>query len=222
MRERFSDRGAENARSVLALWRVSFWTYGFMATCLTFALGGGVAIAQDPLGEPAEASSMSPDELTVGSQSMDSRTVSSQNPNDLVVGSHALPSPVEAQKPTVLDGMGTSPDAQPGRAYNVSNLPDADTVRQEVHQQTWDSVDASQPSEAAPRDLAEARRQLSNARARLAGINASVGKMIRRNYPTGEPRLRLYDEQKQAQAQVSQAEHWVENYGGSPSEDDTP
>ena len=186
------------------------------------ALGGGAVAAQDRLGEPAEASSTSPDELTVDSQSLDAHTASSQNPDALVVESHALPAPVGAKTPTVLDGMGVSPDAQPGNAYSLSDLPEANAVRREVHQQTWDAVQDSQPSQVAPRDLDEAQTVLSNARARLAEINASVGKMIRRNYPTGEPRLRLYDQQKQAQGQVNQAEKWVQDYGGSLNEGDMP
>ena len=222
MKEVSSGRCRGKAQFAPGLRGIRFWATRLFIVGLMFALGGGAAAAQDLLGEPAEASSMSPDELTVGSQSLDAHTVSSQNPDDLVVKSHALPAPVGEKTPTVLDGMGISPDAQPGNAYSLSNLPEANTVRQEVHQQTWDAVQDSRPSQVAPRDLGEARTVLSNARARLAEINASVGKMIRRNYPTGEPRLRLYDQQKQAQGQVNQAEKWVQNYGGSLSEDDMP
>lgn len=222
MREFSSRRCEGKARFASGFRSIRSWVGRLSIVGLMLALGDGSVAAQDLLGEPAEASSMSPDELTVGSQSLDAHTVSSQNPDALVVKSHALPAPVEAQKPTVLDGMGTSPDSQPGHAYSLSNLPEANTVRKEVHQQTWDEVQDSQPRQAAPRDLSEARTVLSNARARLAQINASVGKMIRRNYPTGEPRLRLYDRQKQAQAQVNQAEKWVHDYGGSLSEDDMP
>ena len=190
-----------------------------LAFVLTLGLilftGAHAASGQDLLGEPAEATSMTPDSLTVGSHTMDGHMATSQNPDDLVVGSRPLPSPVEAQEPTTLNGMGVSPDSQPGQAYRLSNLPNADAVRQQVHDRTWDSVQASQPSVATPDDLAQAQETLADARSRLDEANAAVGKMIRRNYPTGEPRLRLYDEQKTAQMQVSQAERWVEEFGGS-------
>lgn len=181
-----------------------------------------VAFAQDRLGEPAQASSMSPDSLTVGSQNMDSHMATSQDPDSLVVNSRPLPSPVQAQDPTTLSGMGVSPDSQPGKAYRLSNLPDAQTVRQDVHQQTWDSVQDSQPGMNRPSDLSQAQLALTAARSRLEQANAAVGKMVRRNYPTGEPRLRLYDEQKSAQMQVSQAEQWVQGFGGSVSADSMP
>ena len=180
------------------------------------------AFSQDLLGEPAEASSMTPDSLTVDSQSMDSHRATSQDPDSLVVHSRPLPAPVQAQDPTTLNGMGVSPDSQPGQAYRLSNLPDAQTVRQDVHQQTWDSVQGSQPSMNRPNDLSQAQRALTAARSRLEQANAAVGKMVRRNYPTGEPRLRLYDEQKSAQMQVSQAEKWVQDFGGSLDMDSNP
>ena len=180
------------------------------------------AFSQDLLGEPAEASSMTPDSLTVDSQSMDSHMATSQDPDSLVVNSRPLPAPVQAQDPTTLNGMGVSPDSQPGKAYRLSDLPDAQAVRRDVHQQTWDSVQDSQPSMNRPSDLSQAQRALTGARSRLEQANAAVGKMVRRNYPTGEPRLRLYDEQKSAQRQVSQAEQWVQGFGGSVSADSMP
>ncbi|MEE3327643.1 MAG: hypothetical protein VX252_09930 [Myxococcota bacterium] len=218
-----TNRVLEKTVNRIFVWdRVSNLNTFFLILGSAVVLGTASVHAQDPLGEPAEASAMTPDSLTVGSQSMDSHMATSQNPDDLVVDSHPLPAPTEAQEPTTLSGMGVSPDSQPGTAYRLSNLPDANTVRQEVHQQTWDSVQDAQPSMAPPSDLSEARVALSGARSRLEQANAAVGKMIRRDYPTGEPRLRLYDEQKTAQRQVSQAEQWVQNFGGSVNEDSMP
>ena len=40
--------------------------------------------------------------------------------------------------------------------------------------------------------------------------------MIRRDYPTGQPRVRIYDEERLAEQQVAAAEGWVRELGGSP------
>lgn len=198
------------------------WMSSVFLLGVTILIGVNVASAQDLLGEPAEASSMTPDSITVGSQSMDSHRATSQDPDSLVVNSRPLPAPVQAQDPTALSGMGVSPDSQPGKAYRLSDLPDAQTVRRDVHEQTWDSVQDAQPTLRRPSDLSQAQAALAQSRSRLEQVNAAVGKMIRRNYPTGEPRLRLYDEQKAAQNQVSQAEQWVQDFGGSVSAESMP
>ena len=101
------------------------WMSSVFLLGVTILIGVNVASAQDLLGEPAEASSMTPDSITVGSQSMDSHRATSQDPDSLVVNSRPLPAPVQAQDPTALSGMGVSPDSQPGKAYRLSDLPDA-------------------------------------------------------------------------------------------------
>ena len=209
----------------LKVYRKSYQTNYFFILAKSFFLVGFLshlvsvpAVADDLMGETAEASSMNPDELTVGSQNMDAHMASSVNPNSLVVNSQPLPSPVEAHSPASQSSTGESPDALTVQSTRLSSLPQASEVNEEVHQQVWQQVKAAQPEMVQPQTLAGARAVLAKAQSQLDQINAAVGKMIRRDYPTGEPRVRLYDEQKAAQLQVGQAKQWVENLGGSLEE----
>lgn len=188
--------------------------------CLFLGLGSQIdpayADEQDLLGEPAQASAETPGNLTVESQSLDSHTGSSHPLDAAVVGSRPLPTAVESESPVAQAQTGISPDDLTGEADRLSDLPDASEVEDQVNRQTWRQVEASQPAVARPRTLEEARSNLTRARARLGAARAAVGKMIRRDYPTGQPRVRIYDEERLAEQQVAEAEGWVRELGGSP------
>ena len=168
------------------------------------------------------ASAETPDDLTVDSQSLDSDTGSSQSLDAAVVGSRPLPDGVRSEPPVAQAQTGISPDALTGVADRLSDLPDASEVEDQVTRQTRRQVEASQPAVARPRTLAEARSNLTRARARLEAARAAVGKMIRRDYPTGQPRVRIYDEQRLAEQQVAQAESWLREFGEAPESGEMP
>ncbi|MCH2185281.1 hypothetical protein MK280_05355 [Myxococcota bacterium] len=179
-------------------------------------------LAEDLLGEPGQASSAAPDSLTVESQSLDALSASSQDPDSLLVGSRQLPSGVDAQSPTPLSQTGVSPDELTATSERLSDLPQATQVQREVDAKISRQVHASQPEWITPQTLAEAQSGLERARARARAADAAVGKMVRRDYPTGEARVMLYDEQKAARAQVVKAERSVLDWGGSVSHGGTP
>lgn len=182
---------------------------------IAFQMDSAVAYGQDLLGEPAEGSAQNPDALTVQSQGLDSHTASSEDPDSALVQSHPLPAPVQSEPPTPEAQTGISPDGLTVQADSLSTLPNADLVERQVDEQTWQEVENSGQAIARPRTLAEAEANLSFAQERLASARAAVGKMIRRDYPTGQPRVRIYDEERVAEKQVAQAEGWVRELGGS-------
>ena len=166
--------------------------------------------ADDPLGDPSMATTASPDSLTVSPQSLSSLTVGAQDPGALTAPTTALPAPVETQSPGSLVVPTESPSRLAGQTWNPEDLPNAASVESEVQRKVASQVAESQPRVASPDSLSAARSQFAASQARLEQVNSAIGTMLERDYPTGEARLRLYDEQREARRQVKESKAWVE------------
>lgn len=187
--------------------------YGFVRNIVVSVILSAASLSlatDDPLGEPAMATAASPDSLTVSPQSLSSLTVGAQDPGALTAPTTALPAPVETQSPGGLVVQTESPSRLEGQTWNPEDLPEAASVESEVRQKVASQVAESQPRVASPDSLSAARSQLAASQARLERINSAIGTMLERDYPTGEARLRLYDEQGEARRQVKDSKSWVE------------
>lgn len=187
--------------------------YGFGRNIAAAVVLGAASLslaADDPLGDPSMATTASPDSLTVSPQSLSSLTVGTQDPGALTAPTTALPAPVETQSPGSLVVPTESPSRLAGQTWNPEDLPNAASVESEVQRKVASQVAESQPRVASPDSLSAARSQLVAAQARLEQINSAIGTMLERDYPTGEARLRLYDEQGEARSRVKDLKTWVE------------
>jgi hypothetical protein len=175
----------------------------------------GVA-AQDLLGAPAMATSEDPDSMVVSPTDPSTLVVGSEALGTLGTPTRALPSPVEALLPVIASSE--SPGALSAAPADLDTLPSATQVEATVRRQVGESVAAAEPDIAVPTSLAAAEASLDAARARLSGIDSAIGTMIRRDYPTGTARLRLYDEQSAARSALARAVALVRDFGGSSGE----
>lgn len=156
------------------------------------------------------ATSIDPSSITVGTQDPSSLTVGTQDPGALTVPTTALPAPVEPKSPGSLVVPTESPSRLVGKTWSLEDLPEAATVESEVRRKVAAQVAESQPRVPPPDSLATARSELAASRAKLDRINSAIGTMLERDYPTGEARLRLYDEQTEARGEVEDSKEWVQ------------
>ena len=194
------------------------WRTGGGAIAVLLALlhaASGVA-AQDLLGAPAMATSEDPDSMVVSPTDPSTLVVGSEALGTLGTPTRALPSPVEALLPVIASSE--SPGALSAAPADLDTLPSATQVEATVRRQVGESVAAAEPDIAVPTSLAVAEASLDAARARLSGIDSAIGTMIRRDYPTGTARLRLYDEQSAARSALARAVALVRDFGGSSGE----
>lgn len=161
-----------------------------------------------------------PAALTVPTQQPGSLSVGTKSLADLTVGTEPLPPPVQPLSPGSLVAQPESPGERVGKPWNLEDLPNAAPVESNVRREVAAEVAARQPPIPTPDSLVAAQSQLAAAQARLDRIDSAIGTMIARDYPTGEARLRLYDEQAQSRTALEEAKRQVERFGGSgPSAD---
>ncbi len=178
----------------------------------------GAALGQGGFAESADDSSGGLDYMTVETENPDSLTVGTEDPNSLTVGTRALPSAVAPESLTPQPGTGASPDALTVGTESLSDSPEGPGLYGNV-QNPAGSPDLV-PDE--PQSLDQARAMLRRAQTRLASANTAVGNMMERDYPRGQARIDLYDEKRSAQADVAQAQQWVQGFGGPMAEGMTP
>lgn len=183
-----------------------------------FLVIAGAALGQGGFGASENETSGGLDSMTVESENPDSLTVGSEDPDSLTVGTRALPAAVAPESPTPQAGTGASPDALTVGTESLSDSPEGPGLYGNV-QNPAASPDLVPDK---PQSLAQARAMLRRAQARLASANTAVGNMMERDYPRGQPRIDLYDEKKSAEADVAQAQEWVQGFGGSPGEGMAP
>lgn len=183
---------------------------------LVFVLAAGTAQGQGGFGGSQGTSASDPNALVVGTENPDDLTAETENPQALTVGTRSLPgsTPTQALGSQALGSEGNageSPSALSVGTESLSDTPGGPGLYGSPSEQ------GQLPNliPAAPRDIGEARAMLARAQSRLAVANTAVGNMNQRNYPTGDARLRLYDEQKSAQTEVTEAEGWVQKLDGS-------
>jgi len=158
------------------------------------------------------ATSIAPSSITVGTQDPSSLTVGTQDPGALTVPTTALPAPVESKSPGSLVVPTESLSSLKGKTWSLEDLPEAATVEREVRRKVASQV-AESPLQVPPPDsLATARSQLAASQAQLDRIDSAIGTMLERDYPTGEARLRLYDEQSKARTEVEDSKEWVQRF----------
>ena len=195
-------------------WRVfPLEGYGFGRYLVAAVMLGTASLslaADDPLGDPAMAEPRDPASLTVSPEALSSLTVGTQDPGALTAPTTALPAPVESKSPGSLTVSTESPSPPAGQPWNPEDLPGAASVESEVQRKVASQVAETQPRVGPPASLAAARSQLAVSQARLERVNSAIGTMLERDYPTGEARLRLYDEQDEARQQVKDSKDWVE------------
>lgn len=195
------------------------WVKGLL---VTLVLGVGSvpnAVAQDdPLAGPALATAENPSELTVATENPDSEVVATQSLSSLEGPTHPLPAPTATVDPSSLVAETVSPDSLEAHTFPQEPLPDAAVEERKARAVALRDAALQSPSFPPPQTLAQAQSQLVRARSRLAAANTAVGTMIRRDYPTGEARLRIYDEQRDARDAVEKTEGWVREFGGLPNE----
>jgi len=158
------------------------------------------------------ATSIDPSSITVGTRDPSSLTVGTQDPGALTVPTTALPAPVEPVSPGSRVVPAESLSSLKGKTWSLEDLPEAATVESEVQRKVASQVAESQPRVPPPDSLAEARSQLAASQARLDRIDSAIGTMLERDYPTGEARLRLYDEQSKARTAVEDSKEWVQRF----------
>jgi len=166
--------------------------------------------AQGSFSEMAGDEGTEGDGAVVNTENPDALTVGTENPNSMVVAPSALPNSVGSQAPNAIHGSGVSPDS-----LTVGTEPLSDSPPNPGGYQ-WGDDSGQNPDVIAPRpqSLSQAKAMLQGAQSRLEAANTAVGNMMRRDYPTGEARILLYDKKKSAQREVDQAQRWVKELGG--------
>ena len=187
-----------------------------LLAAVTFALVAGSAQGQGGFGDSQGASASDPNALVVGTENPDDMTAKTENPEALTVGTRSLPgaTPSEALGSEALSpegNVGESPSALTVGTESLSDSPGGPGMYGSPGQQG--QLPDLIPAE--PGNIGEARAMLARAQSRLVTATTAVGNMNQRNYPTGEARLQLYDQQKSAQAEVTEAEGWVQKLDGS-------
>jgi len=195
-------------------WSMPAWWGLCFAIFVALALASGAA-AQDVLGEPAMGSSQNPAEMTVGTKNPEDLTVGTENPASLQGYSQPLPAPVNTQNPSALTAETVNPTSLEAAPYSLESLPGAAVQERQVRENVAREVADDSPAPSFPVSRAQAELQLNRARTRLEAANSAVGKMIRRDYPTGEARLRIYDEQQAAKNAMSAARESMRRFDGS-------
>ncbi len=191
---------------------LSAWLGSGFAILFLMALD---AVAEDVLGEPAMGSAQNPADLTVGTENPDDMTVGTENPASLQGYTHPLPAPTNTQNPSALTAETVNPSSLEATPYSLESLPNAAVQERQVQEKVAREVATESPQPSLPVSRAQAELQLQRARSRLEAANTAVGNMIRRDYPTGEARLRIYDEQRFAQSAVNAARDSLRRFDGS-------
>ena len=191
-----------------------------LALSLAFAVNGASgALGQEaPFDAPSMATAETPSALTVETRNPDDMVAPAHSLSSLEVPTQPLPAPMPTEDPSSLVVGTVQPDALEAHPYSLESLPSAAAQESRARAAALRQADLASPTLPTPETLAQAQSQLDAARARLAAANAAVGKMMRRNYPTGVARLRLYDVRQNARDAVSKAEGWVRDFGGTPEE----
>ncbi len=184
-----------------------------VASGLSLLVAPGVLYGEEGFGgfeESASNSPSNPSTLVVGTENPDALTVGTEDPASMTVGTTALPGGVGTEALNVEAGTGADPSSLTVGTEQLTDSPSGPGFNGSSGEQ------GKLPNlvPASPRTLGEARALLAGAQSRLTVANTAVGDMVRRDYPTGNARLLLYDEQKTAQKEVAEAEHWVQEFGG--------
>ena len=196
------------------------WLVKGLAISLAFGAASvsGVAAQDDGFDEPSMATTETLSALTVGTENPDDRVVPTHSLSSLEAQTHPLPAPTPTVDPSSLVVGTAQPGSLEAQTFSLGSLPSADAQERRARADAVREADLESPASPAPRSLAQAQSQLVRARAQLAAANTAVGTMMRRDYPTGEARLRLYDLQQNAKDAVFQAEGWVRDFGGTPDD----
>lgn len=181
-----------------------------MAYWLALSVAPGVLYGEEGFGGFEEPASSRTTGLVVGTENPDSLTLDTEDPSSMTVGTTALPEAVGTEAPNTEAGTGANPNSLTVPTESLADSPSGPGFYGGPGEQGKlpDLVPAS------PQSLEQAQTLLVRAQSRLKAADTAVGNMVRRDYPTGNARLLLYDEQKSAQRDVEQAERWVKNFGG--------
>jgi hypothetical protein len=180
---------------------------------LVLLVAPGVLYAEEGFGGFEESASNNPSEptaLVVGTENPDALTVGTEDSASMTVGTTALPGAVGTEALNAEAGTGADPSSLTVGTERLADSPSGPGFYGSPGQQ------GKLPNlvPASPQTREEAQALLVRAQSRLSIANTAVGNMVRRDYPTGNARLLLYDEQKSAQSDVEQAERWVKKFGG--------
>jgi hypothetical protein len=209
-----------------------------------FALVAQVGLAEDRSGMPAIGESSSPDEHTATSSRPGSHSAKSENPDDMVVGTEKLGSHIAGtENPDGMVAETENLDQHRGRSTALQDLPTVEDQERKIQNETLEEMrerhrtegraeeGAGKLAEEAPAAATNrmkgqiaaihgAKKELEESRERVAKADDVYGKMIQRDYPRGEARLKIVDEQKLAHEALRAAEQRYDaalNAGGSPA-----
>jgi hypothetical protein len=184
-----------------------------VASWLVLLVAPGVLYGEEGFGGFEESASNNPNNpttLVVGTENPDALTVGTEDPASMTVGTTALPGAVGTEALNVEAGTGADPSSLTVGTERLTDSPSGPGF----YGSSGEQGKLPNLVPASPRTLGEAQAILARAQSRLTVANTAVGDMVRRDYPTGNARLLLYDEQTSAQKEVGEAEHWVEEFGG--------
>lgn len=170
------DHAATAAAIALALSLTAFPT-------LTQANDWGAAEATSGQMDDHKATSEDPDEMTVGSETMNGRMAESENPASMVTGAGRL-NEHEGLSTDLTDLKTASPDA----GFEDIEVPG---------QSEWGTT--TDP------EVLVARKYLVRAQQRARNARTVYGDMVERNYPRGAARIQIVDERDASMKAIEEA-----------------